>query len=99
MSDEATEAVADFNQLTREASEVFFNMMQERHVMGEEKYGPIKFMEVNTLEEALEELADFGNYVMYTFMKVYVLNLQLKKLLSKEGHEPLGAASFMKSGQ
>lgn len=99
IKNDAGEATADFLQLTQEASALFFGMMQERHLMGEQKYGPIKFMQVNTLEEAMEELADLGNYAMYTFMKIFVLNEQLKKLVPEEGHEPLGAASFMKSGE
>lgn len=99
MSDDAQKAATDFRQLTREATELFFTMMQTRHEMGEQKYGAIKFMEVNTLEEAMEEVVDLANYAMYTFMKLYVLNTQLQKLLPEEGHEPLGAASFMKSGE
>lgn len=99
MSNEATEAVTDFTQMAQQASALFFQMMQDRHVMGEAKYGPIKFMDVNTLEEAMEEVVDLSNYAMYTFMKLYVLNQQLQKLLPEEGHEPLGAASFMKSGE
>lgn len=99
MSNEPLEASTDFLRLTHDASELFFKMMQQRHAMGEEKYGPIKFMEVNTLEEAMEEIADLGNYAMYTFMKLYVLNQQLQKLLPEEGHEPLGSAAFMKSGE
>lgn len=99
MSDEAQEAVTNFNQLTTDASLLFFRMMQDRHLMGEDKYGPIKFMEVNTLEEAMEELADLGNYTLYTFMKLYVLNQQLQKILPKDGVDPLGAAGFMKSGE
>lgn len=94
MSDEQ-QAVQDFNQLTQEATGLFFQMMQDRHVMGEAKYGPIKFMEVNTLEEAMEELADLGNYTMYTFMKLYVLNQQLKKVVG-ETPDMLGSQSFMK---
>lgn len=98
MSDEQ-EAVKDFTQMAQEATGAFFEMMHERHEMGQEKYGPIKFMNVNTLEEAMEEVVDLGNYALYTFMKLYVLNLQLQKILPQEGQEPLGAASFMKSGE
>jgi hypothetical protein len=99
MSDEANEAVYSFTELAHEATARFFEMMQERHEMGAEKYGPIKFMEVNTLKEAMEEVVDLGNYAMYTYMKLYVLDKQIDKLLPEEGHEPLGAASFMKSGE
>ena len=97
--DEAAEATADFSKLAQEASTLFFHMMEERHQMGQEKYGAIKFMEVNTLNEAMEEVVDLGNYAMYTFLKLYILNTQLQKLLPEEGHEPLGAAAFIKSGE
>lgn len=100
MSDQnaARETAASFQELTQEASSLFFQMMQERHEMGEEKYGPIKFATANTLEEAMQEVVDLGNYAMYTFMKLYVLNKQLQKLMPEPGHEPLGAAAFMPSG-
>lgn len=94
----ANEAAASFQELTQEASNVYFQMMEQRHRLGEEKYGPIKFATANTLEEAMEEVADLGNYAMYTFMKLYVLNKQLQKLMPEPGHEPLGAAAFMPSG-
>lgn len=96
---EFKETTTDFRQYTQEATNHFFAAMQERHEKGQEKYGPIKFMEVNTLIEAMEEVVDLGNYAMYTYIKLYVLNQQLQKLLPAEGQEPLGAASFMKSGE
>lgn len=102
MSDEANEAheaAVDFSELAQKASGLFFGMMQERHEMGEAKYGAIKFMEVNTLHEAMEEVVDLANYAMYTFMKLYVLDQQLQKILPKEGHEPLGSQAFMRSGE
>lgn len=97
--DDAAEAATDFSKLAQEASALFFRMMEERHQMGQEKYGAIKFMDVNTLTEAMEEVVDLGNYAMYTFLKLYVLNQQIQKLIPGEGHEPLGAAAFMKSGE
>ena len=99
MSDQANEATHDLTDLTHEATRVFFDMMQTRHIMGEEKYGPIKFMQANTLEEAMEEVVDLANYAMYTFMKLWVLNVNLQKIVPKEGQEPLGSAAFMKSGE
>lgn len=82
-----------------EGSAVFFRMMQERHLMGEKKYGPIKFTEVNTLNEALEELADFGNYAMYTFMKVWLLSKQIADITAdaSDPEDKLGVESFIPS--
>jgi hypothetical protein len=99
MSDVSNEAVKTFQEQTNEASARFFAMMQNRHDMGEQKYGPIKFMEVNTLEEAMEEVVDLANYAMYTFMKLYILNAQTQRVVGDNVVDPLGAASFMRSGE
>lgn len=94
---EAQQAALDFAQLTREASAHFFASMTERHEMGEKKYGPIKFMEVNTLEEAMEEVVDLANYAMYTYLKLWVLNAQQQKMV-KDAPDMLGPGSFMSNG-
>jgi hypothetical protein len=93
-----TEAAEEFQQLTQKASGIFFSMMQERHIMGEKKYGPIKFTEVNTLVEAMEEVVDIANYAMYTFMKLYVLNTQLQKITENLDPPTLGNAGFIPAG-
>jgi hypothetical protein len=60
------EKVADF-------SEEFDKMCQQRHDMGEKKYGPGKFLNVDTMDEALMEIVDLANYARYTFVKVRLL--------------------------
>jgi hypothetical protein len=60
-----------------EANAAFSEMSQERHNMGAEKYGAFKFLGANTLEEAMFELVDLGNYARYTFIKLYLMNLQI----------------------
>lgn len=97
MSEDAHEAVTDFTRLTQQASSIFFSQMQDRHEMGEQKYGPIRFMEVNTLTEAMDEVVDLANYALYTFMKLYVLNQQMQNVVG-ETPDILGAQAFMKSG-
>jgi len=94
---EAAEAVKTFQELVDEASALFDRMCVERHMMGEVKYGPIKFMEVNTLVEAGEEVVDLANYARYTFIRLFIINKQIQGLVS-EGPDMLGAQSFMPNG-
>jgi hypothetical protein len=94
-SNDAHEAAIDITEETQAASAAFFEAMQRRHLMGEEQYGPIKFLEVNTLLEAMDEVVDLANYAMYTFMKLWVLNKQIQHQLGEQP-EVLGAKSFMK---
>jgi hypothetical protein len=58
-------------------SNEFDAMCMERHEKGSEKYGPGKFLTVDTLEEALFELADLSNYARYTFVRVKLLQQKL----------------------
>ena len=51
----------------------FWELVQSRHELGEKKYGPGKFLLVDTMEEALFELADLANYACYTFVKIRLL--------------------------
>lgn len=87
-------AAQEFTQMTQKASATFFQMMQQRHEAGEAKYGPISFMEKNTLVEAMEEVVDLANYAMYTFMKLYVLDWSLKKITEGIDAPTLGADTF-----
>jgi hypothetical protein len=48
----------------------FEEMALERHERGAKEYGQFTFLENDTLEMALEELADLMNYVRYTAIKV-----------------------------
>ena len=55
------------------ASDAFDAMVRDRHLMGAEKYGPVKFLEIDSVEMALEEVADLANYARYTFIKLWLL--------------------------
>lgn len=92
--DEAEVAAIRFNTFVQEATAEFFQRMQERHEMGQEKYGPVKFVEANTLNEAEEEVIDMANYAMYTYIKLRLLNLSIDRL--SQSADTLGAAAFMK---
>ncbi len=54
-------------------SDQFDAECQTRHLMGQNKYGPVKFLEVNSLEMAMQEVIDLANYARYTWMKLALL--------------------------
>lgn len=66
----------------------FWEMVQARHELGEKKYGPGKFLRVDTMEEALQELADLANYACYTFVRIRML---------QEALQQMGAPDFAKT--
>lgn len=57
----------------QKASEKFDQMCAERHEMGEQEYGPVAFLENDTLQMAMEEVVDLANYARYTFVKLELL--------------------------
>jgi hypothetical protein len=57
-------------------SETFDLECQTRHDMGAKKYGQVKFLEVNSLQMAMEEVADLANYARYTWIKLALLKAQ-----------------------
>lgn len=59
----------------------FDNMCANRMQMGAKKYGPGKFLTVDTMEEALFELADLSNYAKMTFIRVKLLQAQLQGMI------------------
>ena len=62
------------------ANERFDDMIQQRHEMGGTKYGPVAFMEIDSIEMALEEVADLANYARYTWIKLKLLQVNLSQL-------------------
>jgi hypothetical protein len=49
----------------------------DRHSEGAEKYGPLKFLGADTLQELYEEVLDLINYGRYTAVKVLMLQMAL----------------------
>ena len=72
-----------------------------RHSMGEQKYGPGKFLQANTIEEALFEIVDMANYLRYTFVKLMLLNEQLDEMTATQRQEvqELGPEAFHRAGE
>jgi hypothetical protein len=103
VTDEEQRAAEVMNLHISTFNEEFSRLAQQRHDMGAEKYGPVKFMEVDSLNEAAEELVDFANYARYTFIKIRLLQAYLAEQSSTlpEGFDDkveglLGRDSFKK---
>jgi hypothetical protein len=58
-----------------------------RLVMGEEQYGRTAFLNVDTLDMALEEVVDLANYAMMTFVKIRLLQMATEFIPLKEQFE------------
>jgi tryptophanyl-tRNA synthetase len=60
----------------------------ERHDAGAQKYGSLKFLGADTLQEAYEEVLDLINYARYTAIKLLLLQGHLAEKaapLAQEG--------------
>lgn len=57
----------------QQLSNEFDAICMERHLMGAEKYGEGTYLGVDTLQMALEEIADLANYARYTFIKIRLM--------------------------
>jgi hypothetical protein len=74
-------------------SDEFDASCENRHQLGAEKYGPGKFLMVDTLEEALDEIVDLANYARFTYIKLRML----QEAIIQQGTDTgvLGADGFM----
>lgn len=77
--------MSDLTDAIQKASDLFEQMTVERHELGQQKYGPFKFLGANTVEEAMFELVDLSNYARYTFIKLALMNEQLDATLADQG--------------
>lgn len=74
--------------MIQEANAAFDVLVQERHDAGADTYGSFAFLGKNTVEEAMEEVLDLANYARYTYIKLYLMNVQLATALGEEEAEP-----------
>jgi hypothetical protein len=78
-----------------EADETFIRECSSRLSKGEEQYGSVKFLSVDTLQEAMDEVVDLANYARFTYVKLFVLQKKLDQitkknpLVDKEGFTPM----------
>lgn len=71
---------SEFKELLTTADRSFVTRSAERMQLGEEKYGPFKFLEADTLEEAMQEVIDLGNYARMTYIRLYLLQAHIARL-------------------
>jgi hypothetical protein len=87
---------ARFTLAIQQITNQYFAEMQKRHDAGQEKYGPVGFTHADTLEKAMQELVDLGNYAMYTYIKCALLSEDISRLATSAVDE-LGVPSFRPS--
>jgi hypothetical protein len=66
--------------IIQEAERQFEEMCKNRYLAGRAKYGNMTFLEMPTLEMAMEEIVDLANYARFTFVKVALLRQGIKTL-------------------
>jgi hypothetical protein len=71
---------SEFQALLVQADAEFVSKSAERMEAGAEKYGALKFLTVDTLGEAMDEVLDLSNYARMTYIKLYLLRAQLAQL-------------------
>jgi hypothetical protein len=73
---------SEFKQLLAKADADFVQACVDRMELGEQQYGPFKFMEADTLQEAMDEVIDLVNYGRMTYIKLSLLQANLQKMLA-----------------
>lgn len=85
-------------ELLQKLSNEFDERCQERHDMGEKKYGAGTWLGVDTLEMAIEEVIDLSNYVRFSYVRLRLLQEALGTSKATEtalpGMEMLGKDAF-----
>jgi hypothetical protein len=94
-SEHETSSASDLPALIQQASDELDNTCLQRHQRGQEKYGDLTFFDADTVEMAMEEVADMMNYMRYTWIKLWLLRRSIYKIVEKhpaadsEGFIPL----------
>lgn len=76
----------------QELSEEFDALCQQRHEMGQKKYGPISFLDRDTIGDILEEITDAANYLRYFYIKMRLLENEV--LQRAQEPNQIGIESF-----
>lgn len=69
-----------FQQLLTRADAEFVRRSAERLQGGAKKYGPFKFLTVDTVEEAMQEALDISNYGRMIFIKLFLLQYSIAQM-------------------
>ena len=79
--EDATGLAAEIQSISMEFDEQTIH----RHRKGGEKYGPAKFLTVDTIEEALNEVVDLANYARYTYIRLRLIQKAVMDWAEREG--------------
>jgi hypothetical protein len=63
-----------------------------RYEAGQRKYGPNKYLDIDTLQHAVDEVVDLLNYARFTYVKLRLLQQGLANKIQADGSvaEPIG---------
>ena len=101
-TDYPEEEDAGFAELIVQVSQQFDIDCTTRHEMGAKKYGPGKFLVVDTLQEAMDEVVDLANYARYTYIKLALLQAAIAQQVPEGGPVSSGfikTRDFTKPGE
>jgi hypothetical protein len=79
----------------------------EKHELGEQKYGAGTWLGIDTLEHALDEIVDMGNYIRFAYIKLRAMQDGILQTIAEgnkstadpqPGMEMLGKAGFISKG-
>jgi hypothetical protein len=62
----------------------------KRHEMGSRKYGENTFLTIDTIQHAIDEVLDLGNYAKYTYVKLRLLQMGLLENVHADGSVAVG---------
>lgn len=86
----------------QELSNEFDDRCQKRHEMGEQKYGAGTWMNIDTLEMAIEEILDMANYIRFTYIKLRLIQEQFgadhSTASPQPGNEMMGKDAMAQGG-
>jgi hypothetical protein len=96
-------ATSEAKEFVEHLKQLFMDVDEEaymRHMDGAAKYGPLKFLTADTLQEAYEEVLDLINYARYTAVKIKLLQQSVaQQAAASEGSETTGAGTFVPTSE
>lgn len=92
--------MSDFGDRINQYSAEFDQRCFEKHQLGEEKYGPGTWLGIDTIEHALDEIVDMGNYVRMAYIKLRLVQDGIATIAegTKETASPLAGKEMLGKG-
>jgi hypothetical protein len=73
-------------ELAQVVSDAFDAHCQEKHELGVKKYSAVRFLEVDSIAMAMEEVVDLANYSRFTYIKLAMLQSFALEFEAQIGH-------------